>query len=130
MDKQPSVKHRGLFLFLWGFCVVGIFMLYGIIHGIRGAQAHQETLLAQRPPIPGGSISGRVYLMDRDKPVLTTIKLMRGQPRTPSTGGLTSGSRFKYSDVDSTVTDENGNYSFVVVESGSYAIEISVTDLL
>ena len=65
-------------------------------------------------PIPGGIISGRVYLMDRDEPVRTTVSLMRGLVEV----------------VDSTATDEDGRYSFLVEEPGAYAIQVSVMDLL
>lgn len=65
-------------------------------------------------PIPGGIISGRVYLMDRDEPVHTTVSLMRNLVEV----------------VDSTSTDEDGRYSFLVEEPDGYAIRVSVMDLL
>lgn len=66
-------------------------------------------------PIPGGIIAGRVYLMDRDEPVRTIVMLARGL------GG---------EEVDSTETDEEGYYSLLVEEPGTYVIEVYVTDLL
>ena len=66
-------------------------------------------------PVPGGIVSGRVYLMDRDEPVRTTIKLVWDEDS---------------SEVDSTVTDEDGYYSFLVGEPGTYVIHVSVMDLL
>ena len=68
-------------------------------------------------PIPGGTITGRVYLMDRDEPVRTTVLLTRRE-----------GERFE--DSDSTTTDKDGYYSFLVEEPGTFRVEISVMDLL
>ncbi len=65
-------------------------------------------------PIPGGIVSGRIYLMDRDEPVRTTVKLVRDEDK---------------SEVDSTVTDEDGYYSFLVEEPDTYEIHVSVMDL-
>ena len=53
--------------------------------------------------------------MDRDEPVRTTVKLVRNEDS---------------SEVDSTVTDENDYYSFLVEEPGTYVIHVSVMDLL
>ena len=66
-------------------------------------------------PVPGGIVSGRVYLMDRDRPVQTTVLLVRESP---------------YTEVDSTATDEGGYYSFFVEEPGTYIIQVSVMDLI
>jgi hypothetical protein len=55
------------------------------------------TATPTETPIPGGIITGRVYLLDRDEPVGTTVTLNRG---------------FAGQVVDSTETDENGRYSF------------------
>jgi hypothetical protein len=53
--------------------------------------------------------------MDRDEPVRTTVKLVWDEDS---------------SEVDSTVTDEDGYYSFLVEEPGTYVIHVSVMDLL
>jgi len=66
-------------------------------------------------PIPGGIIKGRVYLMDRDEPVLTTVILERHED---------------YESVASTTTDEDGFYFFLVEEPDTYHIVISVMDLI
>jgi hypothetical protein len=66
-------------------------------------------------PVPGGIVSGRVYLMDRDEPVRTTVNLVRDEDS---------------SDIVSTQTDEDGYYSFLVEQPGTYRIQVSVMDLL
>jgi len=66
-------------------------------------------------PVPGGVVAGRVYLMDRDEPVRTAVRL-----------ALREG----FEEVDHTETDEDGYYSFVVEEPGTYVIQVSVMDLL
>lgn len=65
-------------------------------------------------PIPGGIVSGRIYLVDRDEPVRTTVKLIRNEDK---------------SEIDSTVSDEDGYYSFLVEEPDTYVIDVSVMDL-
>jgi hypothetical protein len=78
-----------------------------------GGASTEPTATPTETPIPGGIISGRIYLMDRDEPVRTTVSLMRGLEQ-----------------VDSTATDEDGRYSFSVEEPGAYGIQVSVMDLL
>jgi hypothetical protein len=73
------------------------------------------TTTPTETPIPGGILSGRVYLLDRDEPVRTTVTLTRG---------------FAGEVVDSAETDENGHYSFLIDEPGAYSISVSVMDLL
>jgi hypothetical protein len=68
-------------------------------------------------PMPGGTIKGRVYLMDRDKPIRTTVLLQQEE-----------NDRFK--DHGSTSTDKDGYYYLQAEESGSFRVEISVMDLL
>jgi len=53
--------------------------------------------------------------MDRDEPVRTAVRL-----------ALREG----FEEVDHTETDEDGYYSFVVEEPGTYVIQVSVMDLL
>jgi hypothetical protein len=66
-------------------------------------------------PFPGAIVGGRVYLMDRDRPVQTTVLLFRAAD---------------YSMVDSRETDESGYYSFLVEEPDTYIIHVSVGDLI
>ena len=66
-------------------------------------------------PVPGGIVGGRVYLMDRDRPVQTTVLLVR---------------EADHSLVDATETDEGGYYSFTVAEPDTYVIQVSVMDLI
>jgi hypothetical protein len=68
-------------------------------------------------PVPGGTIAGRAYLMDREEPVRTTVLLKRK-----------SGEKFE--DDSSTTTDEDGYYSFLIKEPGTFRVEISVMHLL
>ena len=65
-------------------------------------------------PFPGAIVGGRIYLMDRDRPVQTTVLLFRADYSAM---------------VDSTETDESGYYSFLVEEPDTYIIHISVGDL-
>jgi len=65
-------------------------------------------------PFPGAIVGGRVYLMDRDRPVQTTVHLFRADYSAM---------------VDSTETDESGYYSFLVEEPDTYIIHVSVGDL-
>ncbi len=63
--------------------------------------------------IPGGVITGRVYLMDKDEVVRTNVLLIQDKK-----------------EIDSTRTDENGNYTFIVEEAGKYSIRVSVMHLI
>ncbi|MEA2008407.1 MAG: hypothetical protein U9O54_04750 [Chloroflexota bacterium] len=63
--------------------------------------------------VPGGIISGRVYLMDKDEAVHTRVLLIQDKK-----------------EIDSTRTDKDGNYTFVIEEAGKYSIRVSVMDLL
>lgn len=67
-----------------------------------------------KTPVPGGVVSGRIYLMDRDRPVQTTILLVRDDP---------------YLLVDSTESDEGGYYSFTIENPGTYVVQVSVMGL-
>jgi hypothetical protein len=67
-----------------------------------------------KTPFPGAFVGGRVYLMDRDQPVQTTVTLYRAAD---------------YSMADSTETDEAGYYSFIVEEQDTYIIFVSVGDV-
>lgn len=64
-------------------------------------------------PIPGGIISGKVYLMDKEEAVRTEVLLVHDKK-----------------EIDSTRTDKDGNYRFVVEEPGKYSIRVSVMHLL
>ena len=77
----------------------------------------EPTATLTPTPVPGGTILGRAYLVDRDKPVRTTVLLRREVGET-------------FKDIDSTTTDEDGYYSFQVEEPGTYRVEIAVMDLL
>ena len=66
-------------------------------------------------PVPGGVVSGRIYLMDRDRPVQTTVLLVREDG---------------YLLVASTESDEGGYYSFFVEEPDTYVVQVSVMDLV
>ena len=65
-------------------------------------------------PFPGAIVGGRVYLMDRDRPVQTTVRIF-----------LADFSAM----VDSTETDESGYYSFLVEEPDTYIIDVLVGDI-
>ena len=77
----------------------------------------EPTATLTPTPVPGGTIMGRAYLVDRDKPVRSTVLLRREVGET-------------FKDLDSTTTDKDGYYSFRVEEAGTYRVEISVMDLL
>jgi hypothetical protein len=66
-------------------------------------------------PVPGAVVSGRIYLMDRDRSVQTTVLLVREDP---------------YSEIARTVSDEGGYYSFFIEEPGTYIVQVSVMDLI
>ena len=66
-------------------------------------------------PVPKGKISGQVYLLDREEPVQTLVRLV-----------LKEGNE----EVDSMRTDEDGWYSFDVDDPGVYHITVSVKSLL
>jgi hypothetical protein len=68
-------------------------------------------------PVPGGTISGRAYLMDREKPVRTMVLLQRKVGE-------------KYEEDSSTETDKDGCFSFLIEEPGTFRVEISVMHLL
>ena len=85
-----------------------------IVANILAAQT-VEAPITTPTPNPGGIVSGRVYLMDRDKPVRTTVTL-----------ALREG----FESVAVVETDEKGHYSFLVKEPNIYVIQISVMDLL
>ena len=74
------------------------------------------TVTPSETPIPGAIITGRVYLMDRDEPVRTTIRLARHEDLSEEVG--------------STTTDELGYDTFLVEEPDTYVIQVSVMDLL
>jgi hypothetical protein len=65
--------------------------------------------------IPSGTVAGRVFLLDREEPVETTVDLVREEEDEPTA---------------TTRTDADGYYSFAVEEAGSYQVEVSVLDLL
>jgi len=62
----------------------------------------------------GAIVGGRVYLVDRDRPVQTTVLLFRADYSAM---------------IDSTETDESGYYSFLVEEPDTYIIHVSAGDL-
>ena len=74
-----------------------------------------KTLPPSETSIPGGIITGRVYLMDRDEPVLTTVNLAQKEG---------------WKVVDSTTTDKDGFYTFLVEKPDTYVIQVSIFDLL
>lgn len=78
------------------------------------AQVPAET------PVPGGNISGRIYLMDRDEPVRTIVELTQDEDPSEKISLVT---------VDSTETDVDGYYYFLVEEPGTYHITVSILDL-
>jgi hypothetical protein len=68
-------------------------------------------------PPPDGILTGRVYLVDRDIAVQTTVTLYRQQPEDDEK-------------VDEVRTDAQGIYSFLVTEPGDYYIQVSVNNLV
>ena len=79
------------------------------------AIAPTATTIPTETPVPKGSVVGRVILIDRDEPVNTTIRLE-----------LKEGNKL----VNSTRTDQDGHFTFLIVESDVYVIAVSVMDLL
>ena len=75
------------------------------------------TLTPTETPIPGVIVNGRVYLINQDEPVLTTVYLVRRE-------------NDKDVSTEEIGTDEDGYYSFLVEEPGTYVIRVSVTNLL
>jgi hypothetical protein len=137
--QEESIPHRKSAR-VWALALLGLLLILIIGAGAYYLLSDDEQQLADLPivqailpeptstptpipptrtptPVPGGTITGRVYLMDRDEPVRTTVLLMQQE-----------GEQFK--DSDSTTSDEDGYYSFLVEEPGTFRVEISVMDLL
>lgn len=58
-----------------------------------------------------GIIIGRVYLMDRDEPIVTTVELLGEADKET---------------VDTTRTDGDGHYSFSIADEGTYTVRVSL----
>jgi hypothetical protein len=58
-----------------------------------------------------GIITGRVYLMDRDEPIETTVELLREEDKET---------------IDTTQTDGDGRYSFSIADEGTYTVRVSL----
>lgn len=66
--------------------------------------------------VPTARLAGRVYLVDRDAPVDTTVDLVFGEEDEEA--------------VDSTRTADDGSFSFEVAEPGRYRIRVEISGLL
>ena len=128
-EKEPVVRRKRTRV--WALALLGFILVliigggaYILLTGDREKLADIPILEAILPeptptptPMPGGTIKGRVYLVDRDKAVRTTVLLQREE-----------NDRFK--DSGSTTTDKDGYYYFQAGQPGTYRVEISVMDLL
>ena len=64
--------------------------------------------------VPTAVVSGRVYLADRDEPVLTSVDLMLGDEDEESVGTIQ--------------TDEDGHFAFSITDPGTYSVQVSLGD--
>lgn len=105
---------------------IGLFMVLAIVMLMSTACANPpspteapvptDTPIPTDIPLPQGVITGRVFLMDREEPVVDTLVQL-----------VLDGDN---SIAASTRTDEEGYYFLSVEDSGEYSVQVSVYDLL
>jgi hypothetical protein len=74
------------------------------------------------PTIPSGSVAGRLVDQNGNGVPNVVMYISKLEPEPSDTSASSNGQR-----VASTITDENGNYSFDGLEPGSYQIEPNLT---